>query len=313
MASEHDATLGLLTVAELPHVGERRLQRVQERARRRQLPLTRLADLPAAALREEFELPAPAIERLCTARAWHDARCATLAAHLFHHQVRVCPLGDPLYPPGWARYGDPAPPLAYLHGEPALLRQPIAALLHSRTVDAATVSATTRLARAAVAAGYGLAVGGMKTTYRIAAVTARALDGARIVVLDRGLLAAFGGDLDHDPFGFGPGRTRFDPTRTLVATPFRCEDHAVPRSGRRRDALVAALADLVVAVQARPDGEIERLCLRALARGQTVAVWRAHNARLVAAGAVALAEVGLDQCLARLRATGLRPGSTRRR
>ena len=313
MATAHDAVLALLTVAELPHVGERRLQRVQDEARRRHLPLANLADQPATVLREAFALPARAIERLCSTRAWHDARCALLAARLFRHQVRVCPLGDPQYPVGWARHGDPPPPLAYLHGEPTLLRRPIVALLHSRLVDGSTVSVTARLARAAVGAGFALAVGGMKTTHRIAAVTARALGAPRIVVLDRGLLAAFGGDLDRDPFGFGPGRTRFDPTRTLVATPFRCEDHAVPRSGRRRDALVAAVADVVVAVHARPDGEVERLGLRALARGQAVAVWQGHNARLVAAGALPLSEDGLGEGLARLRAAGVRRASARRR
>jgi hypothetical protein len=308
---ERDAALALLTVAELPRLGERRLRRVQECARRRHLPLARLADLPASALRDEFALPAAAIERLHGARPWHEARCAALAARLERHGARVCPCDDPEYPRGWARHGDPPPPLAYLYGDAALLRRPLAALLHSRLVDAGTVAATARLAAAAAGAGYGLAVGGMKTPHRIAASTARALGAARIVVLDRGLLAAFGGDLDRDPFGLGPGRARFDPAHTLVATPFRCEDHAVPRSGRRRDALLAALADLVLAVHARPEGEIERLCLRALARGQTVAVWRAHNARLVAAGAVPLGEAGLEERLARLRAAGVRPASAR--
>ncbi|MFN8642187.1 MAG: hypothetical protein U0802_11205 [Candidatus Binatia bacterium] len=296
MPAEGDPTLALLTVAELPRVGERRLQRVQERARQQALPLARLADLPAATLRDQFELPIAAIERLAGARL---ARRALRRA------------GEPVVrAPGWrlrARRSRlsgwlgaprrPPPPLAYLHGNRGLLGQPLVALLHSRTVDAGTVAATARIARAAVDAGYGLAVGGMKTTHRIAAVTARALGAARVVVLDRGLLAAFGGDLDRDPFGFGPRRARFDATRTLVATPFRCEDHAVPRSGRRRDALLAALADLIVAVQARPGGEIERLCLRALQRGQRVAVWRDHNRRLLTAGTVPLPDDRLGEWL----------------
>ncbi len=302
-----DVTLALLTVAELPRVGERRLLRLQERARRRHLPLARLADLPAAALREEFDLPAAAVERWCGERALHDARCAALATRLSHHDVRIAALGDPSYPAGWARHGDPAPPLAYLHGEPQLLRRPTVALLHSRLVDEATVTATVRIARAAAAAGCGLVGGGMKTTHRLAAATARTLGAPRIIVLDRGLLAAFGGQLDRDPFGFGPLRPAFDPRATLVLTPFRPDDHAVPRSGRRRDALITALADLVVAVHARPDGEIEQVCMRALARGQDVAVWQAHNARLVTAGARPLAERQLDACLARL-ATRFRLG-----
>ena len=99
--------------------------------------------------------------------------------------------------------------------------------------------------------------------------------------------------------------------RTLVLTPFRPDDHAVPRSGRRRAALIAALADLVVAVQARPGGEIEQVCMRALARGQEVAVWQAHNPRLAAAGAAALVDRALAPTFARL-AARVRPASARR-
>ena len=308
MALAPDAALALLTVAELPRVGDRRLQRLQDRARLRHLSLARLADLPASALREEFALPAAAVDRLCAQRGVHDARCAALAALLFQHGARLCPLGDPHYPPGWARHGEPPPPLAYLYGEPTLLRRPIVAILHSRLVDEATVTATLRVARAVATAGCGAAVGGMKTTHRVAAATLRSTGAARLIVLDRGLLAAFGGQLDRDPFGLGPRRSVFDPSRTLVLTPFRPDDHAVPRSGRRRDALIAALADLVIAVHARPGGEIEQVCLRALARGQVVAVWRAHNARLLAAGAQTVDASDLDARLARL----VTPASTRR-
>jgi DNA processing protein len=299
-----DAALALLSVAELPRVGDRRLQRLQERIGQRPMPLARLAELPASALRQEFALPAAAIRRLRDERPLHEARCAALAAALHAAGVRLCPLGDPQYPTGWARHGAPPPPLAYLHGEPALLRRPAVALLHSRLVDEETVTATLRLARAVAAAGCSLAVGGMKTTHRLAAAAARSLGAPRLIVLDRGLLAAFGGQLDCDPCGLGPRRTAFDPMRTLVLTPFRPDDHAVPRSGRRRDGLIAALAAVVVAVHARPGGEIEQVCLQALARGQTVAVWQGHNRRLLAAGATMLSAATLAAELAAL----LRPG-----
>lgn len=294
-----DATRALLALAELPRVGDRRLQRLQHRARTWNLPLARVADLPASALRDDLGLPVVAIERLALARAWHEARCDALAGALIAHRVELCPLGDPHYPEGWRRHGEPAPALAYLHGDPGLLRRPAVALLHSRVIDERTVAATVHLARAAVAAGAALAVGGMKTTHRLAAVTARALGGTRLVVLDRGLLAAFANRLDRDPFGFGPSRMPFDRSRTLVLTPFRPDDHALPRSGARRDGLIAALADLVIAMQARDGGELERLCLRAMGRGQRVAVWQRHNRRLLAAGAIAVDDENLLDLLPR--------------
>lgn len=303
-----DYVAALMAAAELPQVGERRLQRLREAAARSCQPLTCLADLPAAALRTDFALPWAAIRRLHDERPHHEARCAALAAALGAAGVRLCALGEAGYPRGWARHGDPPPPLAYLHGAAALLHRPIVALLHSRLVDDTTVTATLRLTRAIAATGCGIAIGGMKTANRVAAAAARSSDAARLVVLDRGLLSAFAGALDRDPFGLGPRRAPFDASRTLVLTPFRPEDHAVPRSGRRRDALIAALADLVIAVRARPGGEIEQLCRRALARGQRVAVWRAHSAPLLAAGAVPLGEAQLDAALAAL----VRPVAVRR-
>src|SRR5215470_2259678 len=143
----------------------------------------------------------------------------------------------------------------------------------------------------------------MKSTHRIAAVTGRAAGAPRLIVLDRGLFAAFHGQPDLDPFGFGPGRTRFDSRTTLVLSIFRPYDHASPRGGRRRDELIAALGDIVVALSARPGGEVERICLRALDRGQCVLSWQGNNPALLAAGAIPIDEAevrgGLAQFIAR--------------
>lgn len=299
MSNVSAQAFAMLAAAELPWIGERRLARLRQEAQRRRLRLGALLDWPAVRLREELKLPSPAIERLSAARAYHDARCATLARLLAAGGVQLTVPGDGAYPRGWARHGDPAPPLAFVYGNAALLAWPVVALLSSRLVGEETVTTSALVARAAAAAGCALAVGGMKTTHRIAAAAVRALGAPRLVVLDRGLLAAFGGELARDPFGIGPrGQTPFDRRRTLVLTPFRPEDHAVARSGRRRDALLAALGDVVIALSARPGGETERLCLRALARGQRVWVWHGANAALHAAGAraVTAADLGPGLC-----------------
>ena len=57
--------------------------------------------------------------------------------------------------------------------------------------------------------------------------------------------------------------------------------------------MVAALADVIVAVHARPGGVIERVCLEALDRGQVVLSWYGENAGLVAAGATPIEEADL--------------------
>jgi hypothetical protein len=191
------------------------------------------------------------------------------------------------------------PPIVYQHGNPDVLEAPTVAVLSSRDVTERSVLATVRIMRAAARDGFTLVTGGMKTTHRIAAVSGRATGTQRAIVLDRGILAAFGKHLGRDPFGFSPGRARFDSARSLVLSPFRPNDHASPRNGRRRDELIAGLADLIVAAHARVGGEIERICLLSLDRGQPVLSWQAENASLIAAGAGVLDESDLVSDLLR--------------
>jgi predicted Rossmann fold nucleotide-binding protein DprA/Smf involved in DNA uptake len=296
---DYETALALVTLAELPRVGERRLLRVQTVARWQGLPLARVVALSPTALAGPFGLPAAALRRLQRDRFWHTAHCRAVVAQLAACGARVCQPGDPLYPTRWADRGEPPPPLAYLYGEPELLGHSTVALLTSRALSEHTVTATVRLAQRAAQDGFALAVGGMKSTHRIAAATACAAGAPRLVVLDRGLFAAFGGQPAFDPFGFGPGRRRFDPSATLVLSVFRPHDHAVPRNGRRRDELIAALGDIVVALSARPGGEVERICLRAVDRGQCVLNWQANNPSLSAAGAVPIDERDLQRGLRR--------------
>lgn len=280
--------LGLAALAELPRVGERRLATIQMRAVAAGMSLAEVAALEPCALVRRFGLPAAAAAHLEREGARHAARCRALLTALAASGVILCRPGDPGYPRRWTERLSQPPPFAYAHGAAALLRRPVLALLSSRTVDEAAIAGAARIAGRAAAGGFAVAVGGMKSTHRIAATMARAAGAPRLVVLDRGMLDAFGGRFDLDPFGFGPDRPSFDPRTTLALSVCRPRDHATPRSGRRRDELVAALGDLVVALHARPGGEVERICLDALARGRRVASWGGESTRLLAAGAEAL-------------------------
>lgn len=296
---EYEATLALLTLAELPSIGERRLLRMQAMARHRHITLADVAALPPAALSRDFGLPRRARARLEEDGFWHAAHCRALLSRLAATGAQLCSVGQAPYPQRWVQRADCAPPLAYLYGSLELLDQPALALLNSRGLDETVVSATLRVAHRGAVEGLSLVVGGMKSTHRIAAATARAAGAARLVVLDRGIFTAFAGQLGCDPFGLGPGRSRFDPRGTLVLSVCRPNDHGSPRSGRRRDELIAALGDIVVALSARPGGEVERICLRALDRGQCVLNWQGCSPTLIAAGAIAIDESELQRGLRR--------------
>ena len=296
---EFSEALALLMLAELPHVGEHGIVRFQQLTQWKGLALAEALALPPPVLGREYGLPPPAVARLCGEKDQHTTHCQQILSRLAAVGGCVSQPGDPAYPRRWLEATDRAPPLVYLYGNQANLLPPTLAILSSRAVTEHTVSATIQVARVAAREGFTLVAGGMKTTHRIAAVTMRATGTRRTIVLDRGLLAAFGGHLEHDPFGFGPERARFDRQTTLALSCFRPTDHAAPRNGRRRDELIAALADIVVAVSARPGGEIERICLRAVDRGHCVLSWQGTNAALVAAGALSIDETDLNAGLCR--------------
>lgn len=294
------AQLALVMLSELPYVGEHTVTRLSQVARQQQKPLCEILALPPAQLANEYQLPARAIAQLGPAIDRHEQRCRHLLERLASVGVRLLQPSTPGYPLRWIRRLAFPPPVVYAHGLLNRESAPTLAVLSSRTITDRTAIATAHAIRSGVDAGYTVVTGGMKSTHRIAAVATRAAAAPRVVVLDRGIVDAFEGQLERDPFGFGPGRSTYDRNRTLALSSFRPLDHAAPRNGRRRDELVAALADVIVAVHARPGGEIEATCLRALDRGQCVVSSQGENQALVAAGAAALDEGDLGALLRRI-------------
>jgi len=290
---DKETALQAVMLSELPHVGDKGAVRILALNQQRAHSLATFLRLPPAVLRDDYKLHPGAVARLCEDRNAHASRCQWLLDQLAAAGGLVWLCGDATYPARVRERLAPPPVVLYGYGAPALLATPLLAVLNSRTISEHSVAASLGVVQAAATQGFTLVTGGMKTGYRIAAVAGRAAAAPRVVVLDRGILATFGARMDRDPFGFGPGRSRLDAERTLVLSPFRLMDHAVARNGRRRDELVAALADVIVAVHARAGGVIERVCLAALDRGQCVLSWYGENAGLVAAGATAVEEADL--------------------
>jgi predicted Rossmann fold nucleotide-binding protein DprA/Smf involved in DNA uptake len=292
---DKETALHAIMLSELPHVGDKATGRILALNQQRHHGFATFFRLPEAVLREDYELRPAAIARLCAQREAHEARCRWLLGQLLAAGGRVYLADDAEYPGRVRQRLQPFPAVLYSFGAAGVLQAPTLAILNSRTISEHAVSASLAVVQAVVAQGLTLVTGGMKTGYRIAAVAGRAAAAPRVVVLDRGIFATFGSRMDRDPFGFGPGRSALDAERTLVISPFRLLDHASPRNGQRRDELIAALADVIVAVHARAGGQIERVCLEALDRGQSVLSWYGENAGLVAAGATVITEADLGE------------------
>jgi predicted Rossmann fold nucleotide-binding protein DprA/Smf involved in DNA uptake len=287
---DKESALHAIMLSELPRVGDRAAERIVALNHHRGHGLGTFFRLPDAVLRDDYKLHAQTIARVCGEGAAHERRCQWLVDQIAGAGGLVLSLEDADYPERLRRRLQPPATVLFGFGNPALLGQPTLAVLNSRTLSEHAVTASLLTVQAAAAQGYTLVGGGMKATYRITAVAGRAAAAPRIIVLDRGIFAAFGACLDRDPFGFGPGRGPLDVERNLVLSPFRLMDHAAAHNGKRRDATVASLADVIVAAHARPGGEIEHVCLGALDRGQAVLSWYGENAGLVAAGATPIQE-----------------------
>lgn len=291
-----DPLLDLVALCELPGMGPRRLWRMIGRATPPQAAPAWPDVVGMAADGAASGLPARA-RAAFVEPAEHLERCRRMLERLRACGIHPVSHRCPSYPAGWHRFLDLPPPLVYCAGNPRLLREPKVAILASRGITERSVGALVTIAQSAARLSMTVVSGGMKSTHRIVTVTARACGARRIVVLDRGILTALGRHPGLDPFGFGPARAPLDAHSTLVLSPFRASDHAAPANGRRRDQLIAALADVVVAASARPGGEIERICLEALDRGHCVFTWQGESPALLAAGATAVDAATLENHL----------------
>ena len=278
----------MIILRELPGVGERRLTRLVEILHRRHESIDHLLAARPEILRRTYGLPASAIRRLSEQRGPHLDRCRWLATEIERAGARVLMPRSHAYPPQLRRYDIPPPVMLFTLGNLDIGARPCISLLTSREITGETIPAMAAIIHSARKEKLAVALGGMKSTHRLAAMTGRALRAQRIVVLDRGLFSAFASDFTRDPFGCGDKKGDLDQDRTLVLSPFRPEDHAAPNNGRRRDEVIAALGHVVFAVSARPNGETERICLHAIKQGKPVLVWRNQSPPLVAAGALRL-------------------------
>ena len=117
-----------------------------------------------------------------------------------------------------------------------------------------------------------------RAAYKRLALAAQRQNRPTIYVMDRGLREALGPDMDRPPFSAARIReTVFDTERDLALSPFRLNDHALGANNRRRDRLIYALADLIVALDVRAGGGMAAECLRAQQQGRLV--WVAEGGR----------------------------------
>ena len=162
---------------------------------------------------------------------------------------------------------------------PASTRAPFTfSIAVSNGADNATLKRMEAMATILAQRGCVPVTGHDRTPYKRLALAAQRQNRPVIYVLDRGLRDALGPDFDRPPFAEARIReTVFDTNRDLALSPFRLDDHAIGANLRRRDRMLYALADLVIALDVRAGGGMAAECLRAHEQGRMV--WVAAGGR----------------------------------
>jgi DNA processing protein len=257
-------------------VGSRTLARIARAAAEAGHAIPALPGAESAWLRATFGL-SPSVAAAVQAASAEAAPVRALEGALAERGIGLVALHDAEYPARLREaLGAAAPPLLYLEGDASLLRAPSVAIAASRRPAPEAREAARSWVRR-LREGGRVVVRGESTPLDRA--VAAETPGADIAVLSTGILAK-------------AGRGAPAPARGLRLGFVHPHWGFKGSVERERNAVQAALADLLVVLEARPGGVVEQTARRALAWGRPVLVREARGGpraeaarRLLEAGA----------------------------
>jgi predicted Rossmann fold nucleotide-binding protein DprA/Smf involved in DNA uptake len=263
----------VLAWSALPFVGERSLQALLEHAREGRRTLVELWEVPLDDLTQIVRLHPRARAALEEGAAERWEQAAADADAIRSWGVDVLVPTEPEYPAALRgiRSGARCWPLLFAYGALGLLEEPSVALANSATVSPAGLAATDAVADALARRDVALVTSTNREAYKAAATAAKRHAGPAMMVLDRGIREAFPAGLEREPVAAARvWDEAFDPDLQLLLSPFGWRERWTARSGARRDALIFDLADVILAVDVRSGGIMDRECRAAPERGKRV-------------------------------------------
>ncbi len=263
------AAVEYLALTGIKGLGDKGIAHILAQVRRNGGTVRDLFNAVPKRLQAHYGLHASAARILCR----HTEQLMDQAAKFWNRAnalgIAVIAPGEGSYPARLDEFYEGEPPLLYVCGNLGLLSTPSAAVVNSAKPTAETLELSLGLASRLAEAGRTLVVGTESPSYNVVGLAAKRAAGSAIVVLHEGLLTALeqGPDREPLPLPRWAGK-QLDPSRTLLVSPFRLDGRWQMGNGPRRDKLVVALADCVVAVETKAGGTIERLCRDALRLGR---------------------------------------------
>lgn len=284
----------LLLLSLLPDVGRSTLRHLLARQQVRQESPDEVLALPEAVLQSEYRLPPRALKALRERKSELLSEAEQLDTHLTRCGVRWVSFQHASYPSRLEQMEDP-PALLFTYGTYDLLSANCFALLASHSVSRRGLEVLEQVAEVFLEQAWVPLTSQNQPAYQRTLLCALRKGRPYAMVLDRGLLSAFGDDLRKEPLASARiWRAEFNPQDALALSPFRPRDGWATGNSRYRDQLIAYLADAVIVIEARPDGYIAQLALKLLEQGHPVRVYAREleimpgNRQLIEAGALPL-------------------------
>ncbi len=167
--------------------------------------------------------------------------------------------------------GERAWPFLFVYGGLHVLETPGLVLLNSRQVTPGGIAVTDAIADAWGRRDGLILTSPSRDVYRAAATAAKRQAALTALVPDRGFAAAFPEGLEREPVDTARiWDSRFDPELQMLLSPFAWREPWKHSGGARRDALLCDLAAVLVAVEVRVGGVMDRECRAAAAQGRPV-------------------------------------------
>lgn len=207
-------------------------------------------------------------------------------------KIRVMTSVDPDYPLSLLDMAGNPPTILYAYGNLGLLRERKYAVVGSSSVSPDGLEVIREFAGILSEEGLVAVTSHNTEPYQVAGVAAKSRNAPIVLVLDRGILSAFPRGLRWEPIPQARiWDVRFDPERDLAISAFRLYDAWIGANARERDKTVFSLADVLIAVDVRGGGVMEKECARAHEAGREVYV-HAPDSTMLSDGSNALIQLG---------------------
>lgn len=270
----------VLYLHSVPQLGEKSLTRLLAILAQQRLTPAQCLAFGAKEWQTRFELKPSVAAYLAENRVPLLARSAELLRAFRTHPLHLMTQASGTYPERLERFDDAPPPILYALGKAALLEP---AQMHppcftftlavSNDPTSASLERADDIANALILAGGIPVTGHDRLPYQRLALCAQRLNKSILYVFDRGLRESLGAEFDRPPFAAARIRDAvFEPERDVAVSPFRLDDHGLGANNRRRDRLVFALSDVIVAADLRAGGGMMGECVRAWEQNKIVRV-----------------------------------------